>query len=365
MGLTIVTAVWAVFVALSWWSPIRAGRWGVAAFLLSVTVNEVPIVLLVVFVASLAAQVPTALTWNDWLPAALAGFVLVGLVWLQVRAASSWARLAAAMGMEPAKGGGWGVWAGGILLPFQRHRRGVRRHRNLAYGSEGRAHRLDVYRGSDQSQERPIVIHLHGGGFVQGGKSRESVVLLNQLAAHGWLCISANYRLRAAGVFPHSLVDAKRVIVWAKEHAAEYGADPTQIFLVGTSAGGHLALSAALTQNDPELQPGFEDRDTRVAGVVILYGYLGPRTTDPSSSPAALVHPDAPPALMIHGSHDSMVASVGPRSVATALRDVSRAPVVWIELPHTQHNFDLFASVRARMVANATLTFLERVRTRG
>lgn len=365
MDLTIVTTIWAVFVALSWWPPVLAGRWGLAVFLLTVTANEVPIVLLVVFVGSLASQVPTVLTWDHWLPAALAGLVVVGLVRLQVRATSSWARLAAAMGMEPARGGGWGVWVGGILLPFQRHRRNVQRHRNLPYGSDGRAHSLDLYRDSDQSQNRPIVIHLHGGGFVQGGKSREGVVLLNQLAAHGWLCISANYRLGAAGAFPHSLVDAKRVIAWAKDNAAAYGADPTQIFLVGASAGGHLALSAALTQNHPELQPGFEDRDTTVAGVVVLYGYLGPRTTDPSSSPAALVHPDAPPVLMIHGGLDTMVASGGPLSVANALRDVSSAPVVWVELPHTQHSFDLFASVRARMVANAAVTFLERVRTRG
>lgn len=363
MGLTIATTIWAVFVALAWWPPIRAGIWGYPAYLLAVTVNEIPIVLLVVFVASLAAQMPQVLTWNLWLPATLAGFVVVGLVWLQVRATSSGARLAAAMGIEPAKGSGWRVWLGGIVLPFQRHRRDVYRHRNLQYGPEGRAHRLDVYRGSGQAQNRPIVIHLHGGGFAQGGKSRESVIVLNQLAAYGWLCISANYRLRAAGAFPHPLVDTKRVITWAKEHAAEYGADPTQIFLVGTSAGGHLALSAALTQNHPEFQPGFEDRDTKVAGVVVLYGYLGPRTTDPSSSPAALVHPDAPPVLMIHGAHDTMVAAVGPRSVATALREVSHASVVWIELPHAQHSFDLFASVRARMVANTTLAFLERIRT--
>ena len=183
-------------------------------------------------------------------------------------------------------------------------------------------------------------------------------MLLNQLADHGWVCFSADYRLRADGAFPESLVDTKRVIAWVRAHASEYGADPDQIFLVGASAGGHLAVSAALTPNDPRFQPGFEQADTRVAGAVSVYGYLGRRSADPASSPAGLARPDAPPLLIVDGARDTALPPGLARSVATELQSVSRSPVVFAELPDTQHGFDLFASVRARVAANAIEEFL-------
>ena len=210
---------------------------------------------------------------------------------------------------------------------------------------------------------RPVLIHLHGGGFVQGGKSREGVTMLNRLADHGWLCVSANYGLRSQGTFPQSLVDAKRVIAWVRAHAGDLRADPDQIFLAGGSAGGHLAISAALTAGDARFQPGFEQADTSVAGAVALYGYLGPLSSDPASAPAGLARPDAPPILIVHGARDTAVPPVGPRVVAASLRAVSSSPVVYAEMPATQHAFDLFASVRARVVATAVEAFLDSARS--
>jgi len=218
--------------------------------------------------------------------------------------------------------------------------------------------------GPSTENLRPVLLHLHGGGFVQGGKSREGITILNHLAAHGWLCLSANYRLGAAGEHPNPLVDTKRVIAWVRENAQDYGADPSQIFVVGSSAGGHLAVSAALTAGHAELQPGFEAADTGVAGVVVLYGYLGARTAARSSSPALLARPEAPPMLIVHGAHDTMVPPSSTRAVAATLRSASHNPVVFIELPSAQHSFDFFASVRARSAADAAEAFLNWARTR-
>ena len=244
-----------------------------------------------------------------------------------------------------------------ILLPFQRRERGVTRRRNVAYGPD-RAHRVDIYRPSATAGPSPVLIHLHGGGFVSGGKSRETQPLLNQLAAQGWLCLSGNYRLRGAAQHPNPLIDVKRLIAWTRENADELGADPSSVFLAGCSAGGHLAVSAALTPNQAELQPDFDTADTSVAGVVAFYGYLGPRSADPTSSPATLARPDAPPMLVIHGTHDTAIPVDDARAVAARLGQVSRSPVVFIELPHAQHSFDRFASIRARVAADAATAFL-------
>ena len=64
----------------------------------------------------------------------------------------------------------------------------------------------------------------------------------------------------------------KRAIAWIREHVAEYGGDPDFIVVTGGSAGGHLRALAALTANEPEYQPGFEDADTTVQAAVPYYG---------------------------------------------------------------------------------------------
>lgn len=378
MSVFVPVLVWALFVANALWTPRLGGRAGFVVYVLGMTINELPLLFVVVIgigVVTTALDGPPAeavgVTWA-------AAWVLIGvaLIWLQLRART--ARPALESALTSSLGDGWRTeirpefaaslrsstpWLSGIFRPFQRWRRGVQRVRNVAYGPHPRFHRLDVYRNPAASAGRPIVIHFHEGGFIQGGKSREAVTLLNQLAAHGWLCISADYRLRAEAAFPNPLVDAKRAIAWAREHAGDHGADPSQVFLVGCSAGGHMAVSAALTPNDPRFQPGFEDADTTVAGVVSLYGYLGARTHDPASSPVGLAHPDAPPMLLIQGGSDTDLPRGAPEKWAQRLRSASRSPMAYAELPHTQHAFDLFASVRARVAADAIEAFFAWIRS--
>lgn len=381
MGLLTTAGIWALFVATTLWFPFRRGPLGFAVYVVSMACNEIPIVLLAVFATSMVAIGVTDEEFERGAVAAaltVAFLVVLGMVWLQVRART--VRPALERALTAGLGSDWrssirpeilaalrptAPWLRGVLLPFQRQRSTVKRERNVPYGPGGRAHLLDIYRRRDGATGGPVMIHLHAGGFVQGGKSRECVALLNQLADHGWFCVSANYRLRSQGVFPGSLVDTKRVITWLREHAGEYAVDAAQIFVVGDSAGGHLAVSAALTPGDPRYQPGFELADTRVAGAVAIYGYLGPRGSDPASAPANLARPDAPPILIMHGAKDTAIPPAGPRSVDASLRSASMSPVVYAELPDTQHGFDLFASVRARIAASTIEEFLMWVRSRG
>lgn len=379
MSSLITPLIWAIVIAVALRPPVRRGIAGYVVFVLTMGLNELPLLFLVVIVASVAAQGverpggPLEIVW--WL---LWAFVLVGLAWIQVRAGQT--RAAFEDGLAAALGRGWEsagqvvplvsdqaadeghrtlitAWLAGILLPFRRRLRGVERTRNVAYGPEP-AHKLDIYRSGRAGRPRPIALHFHEGGFVQGGKSREAVTLLNQLAAHGWLCLSANYRLRAGAAFPNPLVDAKRAIAWAREHATELGADAGNVFLVGGSAGGHIAINAALTPNDARFQPGFEGADTSVCGAVSIYGYLGPRSEDPTSFPAELAGPDAPPLLLVQGANDTALPWGKPRAWAGSLRRTSGGRVAYVELAGTQHAFDLFASVRARLCANGIESFL-------
>ena len=157
------------------------------------------------------------------------------------------------------------------------------------------------------------------------------------------MCVSANYR----STFPDPLIDVKRAIAWAGKQGQEYGADPSAVFLAGSSAGGHLALLAALTPNAPPFQPGFEGTDTSVAGAVSLYPYYGPiSSVGVASSPLAYITATAPPCMVVHGDQDTLVIVDDARGFVEKLRDTSSNPVVYGELPGTQHGFDLFRSRR-------------------
>jgi acetyl esterase/lipase len=243
-------------------------------------------------------------------------------------------------------------------LPFRR--RGVERIANIRYGPAGRGNLLDLYRRRSDPPDGPTLIYFHWGAFGFGTKSFGARHFLRRLADQGWVCLSANYR----STFPDPLVDVKKVIAWVREHGREYGADPSAVFLAGSSAGGHLALTAALTPNDPAFQPGFEGTDTSVAGAISLYAYYGPISSgEEPSSPAAYVNAKAPPCFVIHGDQDTLVIVDDARRFVERLRGTSSSPVVYAELPGTQHGFDLLPSLRVETALRAIEAFAAFVRS--
>ncbi|GAA1369957.1 alpha/beta hydrolase [Catellatospora chokoriensis] len=252
-----------------------------------------------------------------------------------------------------------------LFLPILKRRPDVRRVANLTYGDAGRRNQLDLYHHRTRPAGAPIMIHMHGGHYSGGHKNSQSLPMLYRLAGHGWVCISANYRLRPKAQHPDHLIDLKKVIAWAREHAHEYGADPTTLFVAGSSAGGHMAALAALTQNDPAFQPGFEHADTSVSAAICLNAwyraYFG---QGPESSPESHIAPDAPPFFLAHGDKDTLVPVAHARHFADQLRQTSAAPVVYAELKGGHHAFDLYHSIRFEAVIDAIEAFAARVRSR-
>jgi acetyl esterase/lipase len=138
--------------------------------------------------------------------------------------------------------------------------------------------------------------------------------------------------------------------------------------VAGSSAGAHLAVTAALTAGDPTFQPGFEEADTTVAAAIGLYGYYGPVDTARQplpSSPADYVHPDAPPVLIAHGDQDTYVSAEHARGFADRLGGVSASPTVYVELPGGQHSFDLFHSIRFETLLDGIEAFAAWVQVRA
>ncbi len=273
-----------------------------------------------------------------------------------------------------------------LWRPFSFAGPGVTVTRDIAYGDEPR-HRLDVFRPRQPPAEpRPVVLQVHGGGWVIGNKKQQGQPLMNHLAARGYPCVAINYRLAPKSRFPACLLDVKRAIAWIRTHPDEHGGDASRIVITGGSAGGHLSLLAALTAGDPSLQPGFEDVDTSVVGCVPFYpptdfydrhhirgrtsmeGFLtkvvmpAERSADPAiwdlASPLSQLRPDAPPMLIVQGAIDVLVYREETRRFADDLRAVSNAPVIYAEIPGAQHAFDTFNSRRSAAAVDAVEVFL-------
>jgi acetyl esterase/lipase len=261
---------------------------------------------------------------------------------------------------------------------------------NISYGEYGSANHLDIWRRADLdlTGKAPVLFQIPGGAWTTGNKRGQAHPLMSHLAELGWICVAINYRHSPRNTWPDHIVDVKRALAWVKTHISEYGGDPDFIAITGGSAGGHLSSLAALTPNDPEFQPGFEDADTRVQAAVPFYGVYDftrfddamhpmmpgllvksiikqrPSTnlqTFIAASPINHANADAPPFFVLHGRNDSLVPVEQARAFVAALRQVSKQPVVYAELPFTQHAFDVFGSARAAHTAIAVEQFLAEV----
>jgi acetyl esterase/lipase len=115
---------------------------------------------------------------------------------------------------------------------------------------------------------------------------------------------------------------------------------------------------------DPRFQPGFEDTDTSVTGVVVLYGFYGVGGADLSidRTPAA-ASAGPPPFFVAHGDRDGIVPVGDARAFVGRLRSTSGSAVVYAELPGGQHLFDLFRSCRFEAVIDGVEAFAAWVRS--
>ena len=281
-----------------------------------------------------------------------------------------------------------------LFMPLPVRDSRIERTRNVVYFSDDSLTlRLDVFRRRDgeygAAARRPVLLFVHGGGWIIGNKEHQGLPLLHRFAARGWVGFSINYRLSPRGTFPDHVIDVKRAIAWVRAHAAEYGGDPDFIVIAGGSAGGHLASLAALTPGKREWQPGFESADTSVAACFSFYGVydfsdrhghwpnpglqglleryiMKARLADEpqrfaEASPIHWVRADAPPFLVVHGVCDSLVPVAEARAFVAALRGAGARRCAYVELPGAQHAFEIFPSMRTIQVLRGVERFADQV----
>jgi acetyl esterase/lipase len=400
LAAVLVSVLSVAFTANGYRALGKSGYGSGHSFASGVFASELPLQSLVVQVAALVAVsrgLPSRVLRFSWLLSLASWLGLLGLRHVG-RAANEplTAALNAGLG-EARRTDGDDLWkrpaADGATAKKPGAARMLRVYRDYAhdsdigYGEYGSRNHLDIWRRPDldRNGRAPVLLQVPGGAWMVGNKRGQAHPLMSHLAELGWVCVAINYRLSPRSTWPDQIVDVKRAIAWTKEHIAEYGGDPDWIVITGGSAGGHLSSLAALTPNDPRFQPGFEDADTRVQAAVPFYGVYDFTRSDSSmhpmmvpilqkyvfkrrrsehaddfslASPITHISEDAPPFFVLHGRNDSLIPVEQARSFTARLREVSRAPVVYAELPYAQHAFDIFGSARAAHAAVAVEQFL-------
>lgn len=203
-----------------------------------------------------------------------------------------------------------------------------RRYVDLAYGDLP-PQRLDVYKPAGAGSA-PVVIFIHGGGWDSGDKNQYRFVGAT-LAEQGWVGVVINYRLYPDVKFPAFVNDAALAVAFVRAHAAEWGGDPDKIYLLGHSAGAHIAALLAL--DDDYLQQAGDDTHS-LRGVIglagaydfipFVYDYMhdlfGPEIRYPFSQPVNFASADAPPLLLLQGLSDTEVLPRNTINLVAAMR---------------------------------------------
>ncbi|MEP6467424.1 MAG: alpha/beta hydrolase [Parafilimonas sp.] len=216
---------------------------------------------------------------------------------------------------------------------------------------------LDFYPSFIKGNQ-PCILVVHGGSW-SSGDSQQLPELNSELAKRGYNVASINYRLAPQYKYPAPVEDVKSVFAFLREHGKQLSIDTNQFVLLGRSAGGQIALSAAYTLHD----------DAALKGVICFYapvdmvwGYANP--TNPlvldsrqvmsdylggtykqvpqqyiASSGNYTARANVPPALLIYGQNDPLVSYLHAVRLSKKLDSLSVLHYN-VYLPWATHGFD-------------------------
>lgn len=149
----------------------------------------------------------------------------------------------------------------------------VERFDDIAYGPKEKWNLLDVYLPRKRGKKVPTIISIHGGGWVYGTKETYQFFGLS-LAKNGFAFVNFNYQLAPEVEFPSELDDINRAMHWVVTHGSEYHLDLDNIFIIGDSAGGQMAMQylTILTNDGFRQKFGYEKPNFIVRAAAINCG---------------------------------------------------------------------------------------------
>jgi acetyl esterase/lipase len=238
---------------------------------------------------------------------------------------------------------------------------GLRQMTNIEYSKAGADQLLlDIYAPQSPQGKLPLVVWIHGGGWISG--SRASCPKF--LAQRGYVVATIDYRLAPGALWPAQIEDCKAAVRFLRANADKYGIDADRVGVWGASAGGQLAAMMGAT-GDVKALEGKGGNEGVSSGVQAVCDFAGPTDleallkdkahaqaaslaqkllgpaldeTAKSASPINYVNKDNPPFLIMHGQNDKLVPVSQPQLLADALKKAG-VDVTFKIVPGAAHDF--------------------------
>lgn len=200
--------------------------------------------------------------------------------------------------------------------------------------------RLDVYQpiaasaAADIGKPRPVIVFFYGGAWQEGSRG-DYLFVAEALTQRGYVVVVPDYRVYPEVKYPDFLQDGAAAVAWTSANVARYSGDPTRIFLMGHSAGAHIAAMLALDRSFLDAQKVPRTSVKGLIGLAGAYDFL-PLTepnvialfaTEPNLMLTQPIHyvtaaPTAsmPAVLLLHGDADTRVRPKNSINLARELR---------------------------------------------
>jgi acetyl esterase/lipase len=204
--------------------------------------------------------------------------------------------------------------------------------RGIAYGPDARQ-KIDIYLPATiTAAPRRVLVFFHGGAWRDGERAGYGF-LGRAFASRGFVTVIADYRKAPVVRFPAFVEDTAAAIAWVHANIAKHDGDANRIFLMGHSAGAHIAMLAAL---DPQWLAANGLKPDIIKGVIGLagpYDFL-PLTTESSkiamgqwpdlteTQPITYARADAPPLLLLSGDKDTVVKPRNSKILSEKIRSL-------------------------------------------
>ena len=148
----------------------------------------------------------------------------------------------------------------------------VRLISDLFYGDDSVYHRLDIAYPAKPMESYPVIVQVHGGGWVYGTKDTIYKAYGMAMAQKGFAVITFNYRLAPTHNFPSQLYDIDQIMHFIEQHAKQYSLDTQNVFMIGDSAGAHLASLYIALQKTKRSHPFQFQSKMHVSAVALSCG---------------------------------------------------------------------------------------------
>ena len=163
-------------------------------------------------------------------------------------------------------------------------------------GNNNVKQKMDIYIPGGLKSPAPVIVFIHGGGWIAGSKGAENIPFFQQSYNSGFICADINYRLSTDSIWPAQIEDCKTAIRFLKANYALYNIDTCNFGIIGESAGGYLATMIGTSAGVRSLEGfhlGHRNQSSRVKAVVDLYGPIDFLKEDgyyPSSCGSGYIH---------------------------------------------------------------------------